>query len=53
VQVSGRSLNITNSLPCLPQEAALAGQLGLRDELRTLHDSKAMDIQLTQLAAKG
>jgi ferritin-like metal-binding protein YciE len=34
--------------------AALAGQLDLRDEQRTLHDSmeeeKEMDIQLTQLA---
>ena len=34
--------------------AALAGQLDLRDEQRTLHDSieeeKEMDIQLTRLA---
>jgi ferritin-like metal-binding protein YciE len=34
--------------------AALAGQLGLRNEQRTLHDSmeeeKEMDVQLTQLA---
>src|ERR1043166_7129148 len=49
-----RDAALIASAPAYGTAAALAGQLDLRDEQRTLHDSmeeeKKMDLQLTQLA---